>query len=457
MRPGTLLFVGVSAALLAGCSGSSDPPSPDPGGPPTIRGTERLGWDQVAADVDELNRFRYAIYVDGSRSQMADVLCAATAAASGFACSGRLPSMTPGVRTLELAAFVMDDDRLIESARSAPLQVTVAPGVLAPAGDVAAPADESSTQSSDERQLVKAPVVQGLRDIADMGVDPEGRLLIGERPGVVRLVDPASDKASTALVLQDTLSSGGEGVLLGLAVDPAFDRTRLIYVLQTAPSRDGLTYQVVRYRGVAGIFGERAVLLETGRAEEAQPSGAIRVGADGKLYVAILEARSQREAGELRSVILRLNADGTTPPDQPSGSPVMAAGGRELRGLDWHPRSQRLWLVQDGGGAPPRLFSVARDRRSASGGLADEDYPLPDTNRVSALRFYDAALIPSLRGLLLVAGDGGLHGVSLDPQEGSQVVAIDRLLDIPLRAIAVAPDGTLFVATSDAVFRAAPR
>jgi glucose/arabinose dehydrogenase len=246
-------------------------------------------------------------------------------------------------------------------------------------------------------------------------------------------------------------------VLLGLAVDPAFDRTRIIYVLQTAPSRDGLTYQVVRYRGVAGIFGERAVLLETGRAEAAQPSGTIRVGADGKLYVAILEARSQREAGELRSVILRLNADGTTPPDQPSGSPVMAAGGRELRGLDWHPQNQRLWLAQDGGGAPPRLFSVARDRRSAPAGLAEEDYPLPDTSRISALRFYDAALIPSLRGLLLVAGDGGLHGVSFDPQEASQVVSIDRLLDIPLRAIAVAPDGTLFVATSDAVFRAAPR
>jgi glucose/arabinose dehydrogenase len=159
----------------------------------------------------------------------------------------------------------------------------------------------------------------------------------------------------------------------------------------------------------------------------------------------------------LRGVILRLNPDGTTPTDQLSGSPVFAAGGRELRGLDWHPRDQRLWLAQDGGGAPPRLLSVARDRRRAREGLTEEDYPLPDTTRVSALRFYDAPLIPSLRGLLLVAGDGGLHAVSFDPQDASRIVSIDRLLDVPLRAIAVAADGTLFVATSDAVFRAAPR
>lgn len=458
MRPGTLLLIGVSAAVLASCGGSSDPsPTPDPGGPPIIRGTERLGWDQVAANVGELNSYRYAIYVDGSRSQVADVLCAVTATARGFACSGRLPSMNPGVHTLELASFVMDGGRLIESAKSAPLQVTVAPGVLAPAGDVEAPPDDSPPQAADEGPFVQLPVAQGLTDIADMGVDPEGRLLIGERMGVVRLVDPESRTAITSLVLQDTLASGGEGVLLGLAVDPAFDRTRVIYVLQTASSRDGLTYQIVRYRGVAGIFGERAVLLETGRADAAEPSGTIRVGADGKLYAAILEARSQREPGDLRGVILRLNPDGTTPTDQLSGSPVFAAGGRELRGLDWHPRDQRLWLAQDGGGAPPRLLSVARDRRRAREGLTEEDYPLPDTTRVSALRFYDAPLIPSLRGLLLVAGDGGLHAVSFDPQDASRIVSIDRLLDVPLRAIAVAADGTLFVATSDAVFRAAPR
>lgn len=458
MRSGTLLLVGVSAAVLAGCGGSSDPsPSPDPGGPPAIRGTERLGWDQLAADVGELNRFRYAIYVDGARSEMADTLCATVATPAGFSCSGRLPSMAPGVRTLELAAFVMEGGQLIESARSAPLQVTVAPGVLAPAADVGGPADEPSTQSPDERRFVRTPVAQGLTDIADMGVDPEGRLLIGEYAGVVRLVDAESDKTITSLVLQDTLASGGEGVLLGLALDPAFDRTRIIYVLQTASSRDGLTYQIVRYRGVAGIFGERAVLLETGRAEAAQPSGTIRVGADDKLYAAILEARGQREPGELRGVILRLNPDGTTPHDQLSGSPIFAAGARELRGLDWHPWNQRLWLAQDGGGAPPRLLSVARDRRSARAGVAEEDYPLPDTSRVSALRFYDAALIPSLRGRLLVTGDGGLHSVSFDPQDASRIVSIDRLLDIPLRAIAIAADGTLFVATSDTVFRAAPR
>jgi glucose/arabinose dehydrogenase len=364
--------------------------------------------------------------------------------------------MSPGVHTLELASFFFEAGVLLESPRSAPLQVTVAAGIGAPAGDPTdAPAPEDpSPDPGEDRRLGSAVVVEQLNDIADMGVDPEGRLLVGERAGVVRLVDLAGQGVRTSLVLEDTLASGGPGMLLSLALDPDFERTRLLYVLKTAPRREGLTYQIVRYRGVAGIFGERAVLLETGRADPAQPSGTIRVGRDGKLYAAVVQAPIREDRGEMRGLVLRLNPDGTTPSDQRSGDPVYVAADRELRGFDWHPDTQELWLARDGGGAPARLLSVGRDRGQSIAGLVDGDYSLNESGRVSALGFYGAGLLPSLQGTLLVVGQGGLESVRFDPQDASRVVSIERLLDMPLRAMAVDAHGTLFVATSDAILRA---
>ena len=108
-----------------GCS-KTPPPTPAPGTDigETITGRERFGWDQPASDAAELATFRYAIYVDGVRSIAADVSCGSTAGTGGFPCSGRLPAMSPGTHTLELAAF-FDIDGILESAKSPPLRVTV--------------------------------------------------------------------------------------------------------------------------------------------------------------------------------------------------------------------------------------------------------------------------------------------------------------------------------------------
>jgi hypothetical protein len=113
---------------IAAC-GQSSPPPPfvtPPGNTETIAGTERIGWDQRAADTVELATFRYAIYVDGARSELSDASCGNTASSAGFACTARLPRLSTGSHVLELASFVVDGGTL-ESARSAALRVTVTP------------------------------------------------------------------------------------------------------------------------------------------------------------------------------------------------------------------------------------------------------------------------------------------------------------------------------------------
>ena len=178
------------ALLAIGC-GSTPPPTPSPGtgNGEMITGRERLGWDQRAANTAELATFRYAIYVDGARAEMADPNCGATAGAAGFACSGRLPAMSNGSHTLELAAFY-DAGGIVESAKSTPLRVTVASSV-APAS-VATLQSETSSPRATAPGSKRALVAIGLTDVVDLAVLPDRRLVVAERAGAVRIVAGAA-------------------------------------------------------------------------------------------------------------------------------------------------------------------------------------------------------------------------------------------------------------------------
>src|SRR5438128_2656296 len=90
------LWIVLWSIAVVGCGGPTPPP-PSVGTPPPseqITGTERLGWDQRAADAVELATFRYAMYVDGNRSELTGVTCAAAQASALFTCSARVPAMS---------------------------------------------------------------------------------------------------------------------------------------------------------------------------------------------------------------------------------------------------------------------------------------------------------------------------------------------------------------------------
>jgi hypothetical protein len=116
----------IVATVCIACRGN--PPEPPvvtpPSGSETIHGSERIGWDQRAGDPIELAAIRYAVYVDGARSELTGVNCATTATATGYACTARLPPMSAGNHSVEIASFIQDGG-ILESARSAALRVTV--------------------------------------------------------------------------------------------------------------------------------------------------------------------------------------------------------------------------------------------------------------------------------------------------------------------------------------------
>src|SRR5258708_7145022 len=281
----------------------------------TISGSERIGWEQPAADVAALAALRYAVYVDGARAELSGATCASIASSSGFPCLAPLPALSAGPHMLELASFLLSGGAAIESGRSVPLQVTVVAtaasgAALSSNGPYATALAGPDVVTRDSVRLRVELVAAGLDRPSDLAFAPDGRLFIAERLGRIRILRDGRLLPQPALSLSGSL--GADGSLLALALDPQFDRTGFLFVLYSAPSRSlDRTFCLARLREAADTLGERAVLIEGIRASSTA-RGSLRIGPDSKLYAAFDDdgVDAEREAvPPPRSEMLRLTCD----------------------------------------------------------------------------------------------------------------------------------------------------
>lgn len=347
------LWIIVLCCLVATACDKKTPAPPVVDAPPaveTINGSERIGWEQPAADAVELATISYALYVDGARTLVAGVTCGSTRTAAGFSCTGPLPSMTPGAHAIELASFV-NDGGVHESARSAQLHVLFAAQTALPAG----PSTPSSLRSGlAARQSIAA---DGLDSLVDLAFTPDGRIILAERAGRIRIVRNGVLSAQPAIVLDEL---GDRGQLQAVAVDPQFERTHYVFAIYTAPSRTGdLRFTLARFREVSGTLGDRAVLLDGIAAASANPHAVLRFGPDGRLYAAFDDGGDpmrRQDAGSMNGKVLRLNADGTTPADAAGGTPIVASGIGSPAAIDWDPATVTLWVADHSANEAPFVF-----------------------------------------------------------------------------------------------------
>jgi len=455
------LLLTLACLGLAGCD-KSPQPAPEPA-EQRITGSERVGWDQQPGDAGEFESFRYAIYVDGTRSELADATCGSTPSAAGFPCSARLPPMSPGAHTLELASFVVAGE-VLEGARSSPLRVIVTGATAQVVERGRAWQPGTLPETTDRVRLRIDLVADGLSEPTDVAFAPDGRLFVAERRGRVQVVRDGRLRGEPAVTIDDIVTAG-EGGLLGLAFDPRFEQTRLVYALYTAPSSSGgSVFRLARFREANDTLGDRVILLDDIPVSSGRAAASLRFGADGKLYAAFDDGGDARRAGDLAAFsgkILRMNPDGSTPDDQAGMTPVYSYEYRSPRGLDWQPGTGLLWIADVDSQGSTRLSAVAagQDRPRRAAIRATQVLPRPTS--ASALAFYRGALIPAFRDNLLVAADEGRHilRVGFDPKDRTRIVATERLLDNRVggvRVVAVASDGTIYFCTADTLARLVP-
>jgi glucose/arabinose dehydrogenase len=316
------------------------------------------------------------------------------------------------------------------------------------------------------------PVVTNLEIPWSMAFAPDGRLFVTERPGRVRIVNLATGGSELALTLDDVFAQGEAG-LLGLALDPAFAQSRLVYLHHTARSGSGSVNRLVRYREVGGRLGERTVLLDGIPASTIHDGGRVRFGPDGLLYVTTGDAATTslaQDAASLAGKILRIRSDGSSAPGNRFGSPVYTLGHRNPQGLDWHPTTGELWASEHGATGNDEInvirgganYGWPTIQAAATGpGLEPPVTFFNPAIAPSGATFYRGTAIPAWRNNLFVGTLRGSHLLRLriDESASSRIVAQERLLDQRygrIRDVVTGPDGFLYFCTNNRDGRGTP-
>jgi glucose/arabinose dehydrogenase len=443
----------VAGFTISGCSDTpTTPPPPSvPPGTVTINGNERLGWDQHASDPIELGTYRYAIFVDGTRSELSGAACEPLQAANGFPCSAPLPRMPSGAHRLELATFIVDGATLLESERSAALQVVVTTA-LTTGGARRAPSPDRLATS--DGVALRADLVRAdLSEPADLAFGPDGKLFVAESGGSVLVARSLSDAGTVTAV---------SGQLLAIALDPAFAESHFVFALYVANDANGTAaFTIARFRELDGRLSDRVILSDSVPASS-EPRGTLRFGPDGRLYAALDDAGMPERADDLASAngkILRLEKDGTTPADQDGMTPMFVHGLHAPRAIAWAPATGELWAADASPSGEDTLL-VARSTSPRVRGTIRAAYRLPSPTAAAALTFYSGYAVPQFDGNLFVASDSGedLLRIRFDPADPTRVLSTERLLRDQIgamRAIAESPDGALYIATDIGLWRIA--
>jgi glucose/arabinose dehydrogenase len=302
-------------------------------------------------------------------------------------------------------------------------------------------------------------VATGLEVPWALAFAPDGRLFVTERPGRVRVVrDGRLDPMPVAVL---AAAAGGEAGLMGLALDPAFPQNGRLYVCYTTMKAGRLINRVSAFAVRGGRAGDERVILDDIPGAAVHDGCRLKFGPDGKLYATTGDAGEPTLSQRLDSPagkILRLNADGTVPADNPfPGSPVWTLGHRNPQGLAWD-RSGRLFAAEHGPSGLPCCHDELNLIRPGN------NYGWPETyGRSGEARFEDPVLesgwrtwapagiailgddlyMALLRGQRLLKvrldGDGGVAGAT----------ALFEGTYGRLRAAVAGPDGALYVTTSN--------
>jgi glucose/arabinose dehydrogenase len=169
--------------------------------------------------------------------------------------------------------------------------------------------------------FVESAIATGLSAPTAMEFAPDGRLFVCQQGGALRVIKNGTLLATPFLTA--TVDSSGERGLLGVTFDPNFANNQWVYIYYTVPGTPAHNrISRVTASGDVMLAGSESVVLELNNLSTANNhnGGAIHFGLDGKLYAGVGENANAANAQTLDNLlgkVLRLNADGSIPNDNP--------------------------------------------------------------------------------------------------------------------------------------------
>jgi aldose sugar dehydrogenase len=315
---------------------------------------------------------------------------------------------------------------------------------------------------------------------------PDGRLLVTERSGQLRVIDDG--EVSAPIAGTPDVYSQGQGGLLDVALAPDFAQSGQIYLTFAEKAGDA---GLQRGQGTAVLSARLVLEGEIGRLEDQQVifrmnkftttnrhfGSRVVVGNDGNLFVTLGERGEQDRAqdfGDLAGAVVRIAPDGSVPADNPQldgwAPELWSKGHRNPQGATLRADGQ-LFTVEHGarGGDEVNnpqpganygwpVITYGEDYSGLPIGVGTEkaglEQPLfywDPSISPSGLDFYEGDLLAGWQGDLLTGGLSGQVLVRLDV-EGDTIVGEERLFAGQLgrvRDVKVGPDGAIYLITDE--------
>jgi aldose sugar dehydrogenase len=340
-------------------------------------------------------------------------------------------------------------------------------------------------------------VVEGLQNPWSVAFLPNGKMLITERPGRLRVLG-TDGKLSVPVTGLPAVFARGQGGLLDVALDPAFAKNNLIYWSFSEPRENNENNTAV----ARGKFVDDA---SAPRVDEVQviyhqtPSmnsplhfgSRLVFGRDGTLFVtqgdrSIIPGRMQAQKMDSGiGKLVRINADGSIPKDNPFVGKegvrpeIWSFGHRNIQAAALNPATGELWEVEHGTrggdelniarkgkdyGWPTIAYGIEYQGGTITGGIQQQagmEQPIYYWDPIigpSGMAFYTANLFPQWKGSLFIGGHGTRDLVRLT-LNGEKITGEERLLkDLQpkpeaIRDVRVGPDGALYLLTDSATGR----
>lgn len=308
---------------------------------------------------------------------------------------------------------------------------------------------------------------------------PDGRLLVTERAGQLRILNLRDTTLSGPVEGTPEVMAWGQGGLLDVALDPDFADNQYVYLSYADPGPDSTASTAL---GRGRWSDDRIEDFEPLFVQEPKLKGPNHFGSrivfdgEGHVFLALGERFQFEPAQDLKNhlgTVIRLNTDGGVPDDNPfmgndtARAEIFSYGNRNIQAAAIDPATGNLWVAEMGPMGGDEFNHIQAGNNYGwpvvSWGDDYDGSPRPDpttrpefadaaihwspTISPSGLIFYTGDLFPAWQGSALIGGltASGIVRVEVDGEQAREVERIP--LVARTRAIAQAPDGSLYVLT----------
>jgi glucose/arabinose dehydrogenase len=351
------------------------------------------------------------------------------------------------------------------------------------------PAPAREEVSSSHGPLSVDRLATGLEHPWGLAFLPDGRMLVTERPGRLRIV-LADGTLSEPLSGVPEVFAEGQGGLLDVALDPDFENNGLVYLSFSEPGEGGAGSAVARGRlAETGLERTEVIFRQVSKVSGGNHFGSrLAFSPDGHLFVTLGERFKFEPAQDLSNhlgTVVRIRPDGSVPDDNPfvgrenARPEIWSYGHRNIEAAAIHPGSGALWIGEMGpkGGDELNVPEAGKNYGwpvvSWGEHYDGEDIPDPPTQprfadaihqwtpviSPSGMIFYDGSGFPDWRGDLLIGSltRKALMRVSV---EGGAVTGEEQIdMGARIRDVEQGPDGAVYLLTDQddgAILRLAP-